>query len=162
LIVNASPAIVSVPDRGAPVVFAWTVNCTTPSPAPDVALVIVTHAALLAAVHEHPAPALTLTKPLPPAFPIGCDEALSAYVHPDSCATDTLRPATVSVVLRAGPTFTPMFSTTAPLPVPLDPDVTVTQPTALAAVHVQAGAVTTSRPDDPPAADFDTLSGVTV
>jgi len=66
-IVNVWPAIVIVPVRGAPVAFAWTVNSTVSLPDPLAPFVTVTQAALVAAVHAQPAPAVTVTVPDPPA-----------------------------------------------------------------------------------------------
>ena len=61
------PAIVSVPDRFVVAVFAATLNDAVPLPVPLAPPVTVIHAALLAAVHAHPAPAVTVLLPLPPA-----------------------------------------------------------------------------------------------
>ena len=41
-------------------------NWTVPFPLPEPPLVIVTHGALLVAVHPHPAPVVTVTVPEPP------------------------------------------------------------------------------------------------
>lgn len=65
--VNAWPAIVIVPVRAAPVVLASTVNSTVSPPDPLAPFVTVTQGALLTAVHAHPAPAVTVTAPDPPA-----------------------------------------------------------------------------------------------
>ena len=59
------PAIVSVPLRAAPVLAA-ALNCTDPLPLPLAPDVMVSHVALLAAVHPHPLLVVTLTGPLPP------------------------------------------------------------------------------------------------
>ena len=59
------PAIVNVPERAPPVLAAalyWTVPLPLPLP-PDV---MVSQDALLAAVQEHPPPAVTPTLPVPP------------------------------------------------------------------------------------------------
>ena len=70
--VKVWPPIVSAPDRGAPELAA-TLYCTVPLPVPLAPDVIVSQGALLAAVHEQPSPALTVTLPVPPltgAFPL--------------------------------------------------------------------------------------------
>jgi hypothetical protein len=51
--------------REGPLVAA-TVNCTSPLPVPEAPDAMVTHDAPLVAVHEQPAPAVTVTFPLPP------------------------------------------------------------------------------------------------
>ena len=63
--VNVAPAIVSVPVRLEATVFAATLNPTVPLPDPVAPLVTVIHAALLAAVHAQPAPAVTVLLPVP-------------------------------------------------------------------------------------------------
>jgi hypothetical protein len=63
--VNVRPAIVSDPDRDGPVVDA-AVNRTVPFPVPLSPDEIVSHDALLPAVHAHPDGAVTATVPLPP------------------------------------------------------------------------------------------------
>jgi hypothetical protein len=65
--VNVVPAIVSVPTRLVVAVFAATLNVTVPGPEPDAPVTMVTHVALLAAVHAQPAPAVTVLVPVPPA-----------------------------------------------------------------------------------------------
>ena len=62
--VNVWPAIVTEPDRAAPV-FAATLNPTEPFPLPEAPDVTVSHVgAVLTAVHEHPEPAVTATVPV--------------------------------------------------------------------------------------------------
>jgi hypothetical protein len=63
--VNVCPAMVSVPVRAAPVLAA-ALNVIEPFPLPDVALVMVSQFALLAAVHAQPLAAVTVTVPVPP------------------------------------------------------------------------------------------------
>ena len=65
--VKVDPAIVSVPTRFVVPVWAATLNATVPDPVPAAPAVTVIHAALLTAVHTHPAPALTVVLPEPPA-----------------------------------------------------------------------------------------------
>jgi hypothetical protein len=65
--VSVCPAIVTVPERDVPVLAA-TVKVIDPLPLPVVPEVTVIHGTLLAAVHAHPAAALTVTGvPGPPA-----------------------------------------------------------------------------------------------
>jgi hypothetical protein len=64
------PAIVIVPVR-ATLGLAAAVKVTDPSPLPDAPLVMLSHDALLEAVHAHPAGAVTpIAVPSPPAAPI--------------------------------------------------------------------------------------------
>jgi hypothetical protein len=63
---TVEPAIVSVAVRSVPV-SAATAKATVPLPLPLAPVVIVTKAALLAAVHAHPDVAVTATDPVPPA-----------------------------------------------------------------------------------------------
>ena len=60
--------MVIVPDRAAPPLVA-TLYATVPLPVPDAPLVMVIHASFDVAVHEHAAPAVTPTLPVPPALP---------------------------------------------------------------------------------------------
>jgi hypothetical protein len=54
--VKAWPAIVAVPVRAAPVLFAAALSVTEPLPVPDCPAATVSHAAVLAAVQAQPAP----------------------------------------------------------------------------------------------------------
>jgi hypothetical protein len=88
VMLNVCPAMVRLADLDGPVVAA-TLNCTWPLPLPLVPEVIVTHGALLAAVHAHPSPAVTVTVPAPPP---GVTDWLCGEiekVHPCVCETDT-------------------------------------------------------------------------
>ncbi len=64
--VNVCPATVMVPLRPVPR-FGSTANATDPLPVPDAPEVTVIHGALETAVHEHVAPVVTATDPVPPA-----------------------------------------------------------------------------------------------
>jgi hypothetical protein len=66
--VNVCPAIVNVPVRLLPVVFASAVYRTVPSSVPLDPLVIVIQLTLLTAVHAHPDCVFTATVPVPPSF----------------------------------------------------------------------------------------------
>jgi hypothetical protein len=70
--VTVCPAIVTVALRDAAVVFAGAVTATVPSPDPLAPLVMLSHVALLVAVHAQPAPAVTVTLPVPPAATMLC------------------------------------------------------------------------------------------
>jgi hypothetical protein len=63
------PAMVSVALLAAVVVFAAAAKLTVPNPVRFVPLEIVTHDALLVALHVQPADVVTVTKLLPPAAP---------------------------------------------------------------------------------------------
>ena len=65
--VKVAPAIVSVPVRGVVTVFAATLNDALPGPVPVAPAVTVIHVSLLTAVHPHPAAAVTVALPVPPA-----------------------------------------------------------------------------------------------
>jgi hypothetical protein len=64
--VNACPPMVIVALRGDTLVFAGALNVVVPAPVPLAPPVIVSHAALLAAVHAQPVPAVIPTEPAPP------------------------------------------------------------------------------------------------
>jgi hypothetical protein len=72
LTVNVRPATVRVPVRAGPVVDAAR-NATLPLPVPFAPLVIVSHDALLDAVHAQPGPVVTPTVPLPPSDGTDCE-----------------------------------------------------------------------------------------
>ena len=75
--VNVRPAIVTVPERPAPV-FAAIVSCTVPPPLPFAPDVTVTHVTFDIAVQLHPDPAVTDTVADPPdAFTVCCSGAMA-------------------------------------------------------------------------------------
>jgi len=108
--------------------------------------VIAIHDALLAAVHVHPLPVDTFTLPVSP-----CMGTLSLvrdieYEHegggggggalvPAACVTVKTWPAIVIVPVRAAAPFAATLNATAPLPMPIAPDVTVIHEALLVAVH---------------------------
>ena len=145
--------MVSVPDRAAPVAFGSTANCTFPPPEPEPPSVIVIHGTPLTAVHVHPPDVPTETVPTPPEAGIVCDVGLMVKVQPLSCATVTVRPATVTIPVRAGPVLAARVRSTAPFPVP--PAVPgAIHAAVLAAVHAHdAPAETSIRAPPPPAPD---------
>src|SRR5688500_1443 len=151
----------SVPDRGAPVAFASTVNCTAPGPDPDAPSVITSHGAALTAVQAQPGPAVTDTLLAPPDAPMVCDVALRPNVQPLSCVTVTVRPATAIVPLRAGPALGAIDRSTPPLPLPAAAPFTAIHPTALTADHPHDDPVEMSTRAAPPPAPAVRLSGET-
>jgi hypothetical protein len=166
LTVNVCPAMVRVPERAAPL-FAATLNPTEPSPlplAPDVTLI---HVALLVAVHVQPLAPETFTG-LPAPAVAATDSLVGAIVnaHPDDDAPAwlivTASPATVSVPVRAPPLLAATLKPTAPLPLPLAPDVMVIHESLLPAVQVQPLVVETDTGVPAPAvAATDWVEGVT-
>jgi hypothetical protein len=79
--VTVCPAIVSVAVRGSAPLLASAANATEPFPLTAVTDAIFSHDALEAAVHAQPAPAVTVTLPVPPAT--GSETAFdeTAYVQ---------------------------------------------------------------------------------
>jgi hypothetical protein len=142
--VKVWPAIVIVPERFAPVVFASTVNCTVPDPVPEAPLVTVIHGALLVAVQGQPPLAVTATVALPPPTTKGCVDGAIVNVHPPSWFTVTVRPPIVAVPLRTGPVFAWNSSCTVPFPVPLAPFRTPIHEALLVALHVHSAPVVTA------------------
>jgi hypothetical protein len=141
--VNVCPATVRVPVRSAPGLAAI-VNATLPLPLPDAPDVMVSHAALLAAVHAHPLAALTaIDVPAPPPAAAVCDVGLMLYEHDCDCVTVNVCPATVSVPVRCAPVFADALYATVPPPLPLAPLVIVSQGALLDAVQAQPPAVVT-------------------
>jgi hypothetical protein len=79
--VKVCPAIVSVPMRCDAFGFGATLKDARPPPLPLVAPSSVIHAALLAAVHAHPAGAVTVDDPVAAPAPTDCADGEIAYVH---------------------------------------------------------------------------------
>jgi hypothetical protein len=76
--VNVWPAIVTVPVRATPVVFAATARTTVPLPVPEPPLVIVIHESFGVAVHAQAAPVVTVVEAGPAAAGTDCDEGAIA------------------------------------------------------------------------------------
>lgn len=70
------------PLRVTPVVFASTLNMSVPEPDPAFGPGNVIQAAPLIAVHAQPAPAVTVTDPVPPPTTISVDAGVIETVHP--------------------------------------------------------------------------------
>jgi len=155
-------AMVNVPVRALALGFAATVKPTDPLPLPLLPLVTVIQPTLAAADQGQPAPEVTLVEPAPPAAVT--DKLLDAIanVQPTpACVTMNVWPPIVSVPFRwlvFG--LADALNATVPLPLPLAPLVTVSQPVLLLTpVHAQpVGAVTLVDPV-PPAAVTDWLAG---
>jgi hypothetical protein len=154
--VTVCPATVTVALREDVDVLAAAVTVTVPLPEPVPPLPIVSHVALLVAVHAQPDATVTPTEPLPPAATMFCVDGESATEHatPD-CVTVTDWPPAVTVALReADPVLAAAVTVTVPFPEPLAP--VIESHVALSvAVHVQpVGAVIVTVPLAPPATMF--------
>jgi hypothetical protein len=88
--VNVRPAIVTVPVRDALAGFLGTVKLTLAEPLPEGVRAVIQEA-LLTAVQEHPAGAVTDTATVPPLAPKFLLVGLNAYVHPGVPACVTVR-----------------------------------------------------------------------
>ena len=159
---NVWPAIVIVPLRLWKVGFAMALKLTGPLPAPVAPAVTANQpTALLTAVHAHPPGAVTIVVPPPP--PATTDWLMGLRLNVQLAAaweTVNVWEAIVSVPVRAdvfgfGATEKP----TDPPPLPLDPLVTVIQPSLLAPVQAHPACVVTLVDPVPPAATTDWLAG---
>ena len=154
------PAIESVPVRVDVPVFPATVKATLPEPEPAAPAMTVIQAALLLAVHAHPAPAVTMLLPVPPSAPKAWLPGDAEYVQAAAaCVTVNVAPAIVSVPVRL---VVEVLAATekAALPGP-DPDaplVTVIQDALLVVLHAQFDPAVTDVPPEPPAALNDWLA----
>ena len=155
-----------VSDRAAPRLGSTT-KPTVPFPLPVPPEATLIHEALVAAVHAHPAGAVTPTEPGPPRAVSEALLAPSVYVHVGVGAAAWLTVnvwlAIVIVPLRAAPVFAATVKPTDPLPVPLAPAVTVIHDALLTAFHVQLAVdgVTVIAVPAPPVAAIDSLFGAT-
>jgi hypothetical protein len=104
---NVWPAIVSVAERALVVVLAAAVKLMLPEPDRPVPLEIVTHAAPLVALQEHPTPVVILTLLVPPpaaiARPIG--EIVKAHAAPACVIINELVPIVIVPVRESVPVF---------------------------------------------------------
>ncbi len=98
----------------------------------------------------------------PPALATPCSDGEKLRLQPLSCVTVKVWPETLMVPERAGPELPWMKYPTAPLPLPLAPEVTVIHGALLDAAHPQPpAAVTATLPNAPDAATF-ALVGLSV
>ena len=139
--------MVNVPVRGEVAVLAAIANATVPFPLPLAPEVIVSQESLLAAVHVHPAAVVTLAL-LKLAAAAGLSEVgETVNVQGTGAAawvTVTVCPAMVNVPVRGDvAVLAAMANTTVPFPLPLAPEVMVSQESLLVAVHVQPVVVVT-------------------
>jgi hypothetical protein len=149
-----------VADRALVVVFAATLKLAVLLPVP-LPVTIVTHAALLAAVHAQPALVVTATLPVPPVAANACEvgEILNAHPTP-ACVTVNVWPATVNVPLRwVVAVLAATANETAPLATPVPPAVTVSHAALLAAVQAHPAPAVTETVPLPPAAANDCDAG---
>jgi hypothetical protein len=161
--VNVWPAIVSVPDRAAPM-FAATLNATVPLPGAGGPDVIAIQPAFDAAVHgQLAALAVTATEPVPPTSESDCAVGAIVKVHGAGAACESVIvcPATVSVPVRAAPVFATTVKLTAPLPAP-EVALILIQSAFDEAVHAQTLSVATFAEPVPPASGNDWVGAVTV
>jgi hypothetical protein len=127
---------------------------TAPSPVSEAPALMVSHVALLVAVHAHVAGAVTITEPVVAAATTLADageivgtQAGAAWV------TVNVEPAMVSVPVRlVVPVLAATLNVTGPDPEPEAPEVTVIHVALLAAVHRQPAATVTVLLPVPPAA----------
>jgi hypothetical protein len=158
--VNVCPAMESVPLRAAPVLAAI-VKLTVPLPLPLVPAVIVSHVALLVAVHAQPEGADTATGvPAPPAAPAVWVLDAIENAQPPACDTVNVCPAMESVPLRAAPVLAAIVKLTVPLPLPLVPVVMASHESLLLAVQAHpAAADTVTGVPAPPEVAIDCVLG---
>ena len=156
--VNVWPAMVSVPVLGEVDVFAAIEKATVPFPEPLAPDVMVSQEALLVAVQAQPAVVVTVAL-LEPALAAGFSEVgvtENAQTPAPAWVTVTVCPAMVNVPVRGDVTvLAAMEKATVPLPLPVAPDVIVSQASLLVAVQAQPlGDVTVALPDPAVAAGF--------
>ena len=149
--VTVWPATVSVPVRGDVAVLAAMAKPTVPFPLPLAPDVMLSQEALLVAVHVHPVAAVTLLLLELALAPGLSDVGETVYVQATpACVTVTVWPATVSVPVRGEvAVLAAMAKATVPFPLPLAPDVIVSQESLLVAVQVQPVVVVTLALLDP-------------
>jgi hypothetical protein len=144
----------NVPERGPPVVPA-TLYCTVPLPLTFAPAVIVSHGAVLVALHAQPAALVTPTLPvLAPAATLTVVGSM-VTVQPLACVSANVWPPMVSVAERGPPLVALTAYCTVPLPLPFAPEVIVSHGALLVALQAQsAPAVTLTLPAPPAAATF--------
>ena len=158
--ISVCPPIVIDPLRAAPA-FMAALKTTTPLPVPDDPDVTVIHDVFDAAVHAHPAPALTFVRLSPPAATMSIVAGDSEKAQgAAACVTVKVCAAIVAVPVRAAPVLAAMFSFTVPGPVPVAPEATVIHASFAADVHAHDAPVATAIVDVPPAAAIASLDGL--
>jgi hypothetical protein len=151
---KCSPAIVSVPVRGRPVVGA-TLNATGAEPFPLAPDVIAIQSASDAAVHVQSAlDARTSTLPDPPACENDAELFASVSRHwAAACVTCARNPFSMMPPLRAtGSPLAAAANSTVPLPCPERPAVMLSHGTSGSAVHSHSRSVLTGIAPLPPSA----------
>lgn len=139
------PAIVSVPVRGEVPGLAAIEKATAPVPLPLAPELTVSQAVLLVAVHVQPVEVVTVALVELAADP-GLNEAGETVNEQGAaaCVTVTVWPAIVRVPVRGDvAVLAAIEKATLPLPVPLAPDVMVSQASLLDDVQLQPDAVVT-------------------
>ena len=160
--VTVCPPTSSAPDRAAVDVFALTANAIVALPAPLSGEVTSIQETSADAVQSHDA-ADAVSDKLPVRPPAGASTAVgeTVKVHGGAaaaCVTVTAWPATVSVAVRGEASGLGAAEyCTLPLPVPLAPEVIVSQAALLDAVHVQVSPDAMSIDPVPPLAPTDSL-----
>jgi hypothetical protein len=119
-----------------------------------------THGTGADAPHGHPALVLTATEPAPPPSGTAWLAGLMLKVQPELWPTVNVRPAMVSVPLRAGPVVAATVNGTVPLPLRVPPLAIVSQGALLVAVHSHAAAAVTATAPAPPVLATDCDSGL--
>jgi hypothetical protein len=159
--VKVCPATVTVAVRVDVVVLAAVTNVTAPLPVPVAPVETVTHPALLAAVHAHPAVVVTLMVPEPPAAANAwlAGEIVNAQPTP-ACVTVNVLPAMVSVPVRGVVAVEAATAkVTDAVPLPVAPVVTDSHAALLVAPQAQPAAAVTATLPVPPAAAKDCDTG---
>jgi hypothetical protein len=134
-----------VPVRSAPL-FAATATFTVPLPVPLAPLLMVSHDALLVAFHAQVLPVVTLTLVASPAAGelrvIGVIAKVQGAAP--ACVTEKVCPAIVTVPVRCEVlVFAATLTATMRLPVPVEPDVTLSHDALLVVLQVQRLVVVT-------------------
>jgi hypothetical protein len=145
--------MVSVALRAVPDGLAAAVKLTVPLPDPEPPPVTLSQVAPLVAVQAQAGFVVTFVLPAPPDDPRFWEAADSVKLQVPACEIWRVCPAAVRVAVRAAAfLFCGALKVTVPLPVPLAPDVMVSQVALLVAVQVHPVPVVTLAVPVPPAA----------
>ncbi len=132
--------------------FGATVKSTRPGPVPLEPLVIVIQLLAVAAVHEQPAAAFTVTALVPPDEDAAYVPGLTLNWHPDAWSTAMMVLATLKVPVRDGVSVASTRKVTTPEPLPVFRPVTTIHGMDVSALQAHpVGAVTRTSPVPPPA-----------